>query len=231
MNLTVGPLPPAVYWRRRAIVAGSLLVFVLLVAYSCGGSGGSKAASPRQTPPATSSPDPTTSLLSPIIGGPPASGSAGPGGSGAPASSAPPGDPAAGAAATGSDFCTDSEMQLTPAAQRITGGTYAYELTLTIKNISTRSCKRDVGADPQELHIVLNGQTVWSSDSCQKAQSKPPDIRTFGPNIEAKFTVGWDGTTGPNCSGGQAIAAGSYQLVAKLDTKVSSPAAFTVAGK
>src|SRR5207248_6256170 len=25
MNLTVGPLPPAVYWRRRALVAGGLL--------------------------------------------------------------------------------------------------------------------------------------------------------------------------------------------------------------
>jgi len=37
MNLTVGPLAPAVYWRRRAFVAGALLVVVLLLVYSCGG--------------------------------------------------------------------------------------------------------------------------------------------------------------------------------------------------
>ena len=41
MNLTVGPHPPAVYWRRRALVAGGLLLLILLVVWSCGGSSGS----------------------------------------------------------------------------------------------------------------------------------------------------------------------------------------------
>ena len=48
MNLTVGPLPPAVYWRRRAVVVGVLLVLVLLVTYACGSSGGKgSAGAPR----------------------------------------------------------------------------------------------------------------------------------------------------------------------------------------
>jgi hypothetical protein len=225
MNLTVGPLPPAVYWRRRALVAGALLVLVLLVSYACGGSDGSTAAGqqPAGLSTATSSPDPSPSVLSPIIGAGPASGS--------PSSSASAGGgvPTGGAPAT-VDFCTDDEMQITPAIQKITGGTYPYEMTLTIKNISTRSCKRDVGTDPQELHVVQNGQTVWSSDYCQDAHGQR-DVRTFGPGIESRFTRGWDGSVGQACANPTPAAAGTYQLVAKLDTKVSAPVTFTIPGK
>src|SRR6266576_1376401 len=101
MNLTVGPLPPAVYWRRRALVAGGLLLLVLLVAYSCGGSSGSGSTgqhASRNTAPTGTAP-------------------------------APP--PATDAA---SEVCADAEIVLTPLVQRIVGGTFAYELTLKIKN-------------------------------------------------------------------------------------------------
>jgi hypothetical protein len=226
MNLTVGPLPPAVYWRRRALVAGALLVLVLLVSYACSGSDGSRAAGQQPVSLSTSSPsrDPSPAPLSPIIGG------GGPAGS---ASASPsPVVPASssGGAPVGADFCTDDEMQLIPAIQKITGGSYLYQMTLTIKNISTRSCKRDVGADPQELHVVQNGQTAWSSDSCQRVHGHP-DVRTFGPSIEARFDIPWDGTVGQACNNPAAAAAGTYQLVAKLDTKVSAPVTFTIPGK
>jgi hypothetical protein len=226
MNLTVGPLPPAVYWRRRALVAGALLVLVLLVLYACGGSDGSNAAGQQPTGSSTSSPspDPSPSVLSPIIGAGPASGSP------SSTSSAATGGAPGGGAPVAADFCTDDDMQLTPVIRKITGGTYQYEITLTIKNISNRSCKRDVGADPQELHIVLNNQTVWSSDNCQDAHGQP-DVRTFGPGIESRFTRGWDGTVGQACTNATAAAAGTYQLVAKLDTKVSAPVTFTIPGK
>jgi hypothetical protein len=225
MNLTVGPLPPAVYWRRRALVAGALLVLVLLVSYACGGSDGSNAAGQQPTGlSTTSAPDPSPSVLSPIIGAGPGSGS--PSGT----ASAPAGGGPAGGAPAAVDLCTDDDMQLTPVIRKITGGTYQYEITLTIKNISNRSCKRDVGADPQELHIVLNGQTIWSSDNCQDAHGQP-DVRTFGPGIESRFTRGWDGSVGQACTNPTAAAAGTYQLVAKLDTEVSAPVTFTIPGK
>ena len=38
MRLTVGPLPPAVYWRRRAVVLGAGLLFLIVLLYSCTGS-------------------------------------------------------------------------------------------------------------------------------------------------------------------------------------------------
>jgi hypothetical protein len=132
-----------------------------------------------------------------------------------------------------SDQCTDAEIQLTPSVQKISGGTYPYQLNLRIRNISTRTCKRDVGAGPQELHIVNSaGQTLWSSDNCQSGGGS--DVRTFGPNIEDTFSLGWDGYgNGPSCAPTTKLPDGNYQIVAKLDTKVSAPVPFTigVAGK
>src|SRR6266542_3459450 len=42
MRTTVGPLPPAVYWRRRAVVLGALLLVVILLFVSCSGGGDNK---------------------------------------------------------------------------------------------------------------------------------------------------------------------------------------------
>jgi hypothetical protein len=233
MNLTVGPLPPAVYWRRRALVAGGLLLLILLVVYSCGGSSGSGAPGRHASTatPATGSPRPTTSQPHPQTAASPSTD---------PSAATDPGDPAGqppvttatppAAADATTEMCADADILLTPSVQQITGGTYRYELTLKIKNTSTRACKRDVGSNPQELHVVQNGQTVWSSDSCQGASGQN-NVVTFGPGIEDTFKIGWDGTAGQKCSGGTPLPTGTYQIVAKLDTKASAPVTFTITGK
>jgi len=230
MNLTVGPHPPAVYWRRRALVAGGLLLLILLVVYSCGGSSGSGATN-RASGATSPSPTPTTtpSELHPVIGASPTAADPGddPSASASPAAQAPAGPAVAD---TAGEPCTDAEIQLTPSVQRITGGTYAYELNLKIRNASSRSCKRDVGSNPQELHVMQNGQTLWSSDSCQSGAGQN-NLVTFGPGIEDSFKIGWDGSAGQSCSGGRPLPPGTYQIVAKLDSKVSSPVTFTIAGK
>ena len=225
MNLTVGPLPPAVYWRRRALVLGAVLALVILLVSTCGGANGAGSSghptaatsSPRSLSPAAATP----SVQAPIVGAPG-------GASGAP-SSAPTNAATAPSATAGavSDICADAEILLTPSVQKITGGSYPYQLNLRIKNVSTRTCKRDVGSGPQEMHIVnSSGQTVWSSDNCQSATGSDP--RTFAPNIESAFQLGWDGNANaPGCRPTGALN-GTYQLVAKLDTKVSAPVAFTI---
>jgi hypothetical protein len=233
MNLTVGPLPPAVYWRRRAMVAGGLLLLVLLIAYSCGGSSGSGAPSQRTGAAAHTTPDPTLSEFRPQTSSP------APQDTGSPSTSSTSGaEPTATGSATGSttpaagsDLCTDAEIQLSPSVQRIIGGSSAYQLTLKIKNTSDRTCKRDIGSNPQEMHIVSNGQTVWSSDSCQGGPGQN-NVATFGPGIEDTFHVAWDGSGGSNCTNpDKLLPPGTYQIVAKLDTKVSDPVTFTIAGK
>ena len=223
MNLTVGPLPPAVYWRRRVLVLGAVLALVLLLVAMCGGSGHSNPAAVNPAATTTStrpSPTPTRSVQAPIVGAP-----------GGASSSASPPAAAPSSAAARSDTCSDAEIQLTPSIQKITGGTYPYQLQLDIKNISNRTCKRDDGANPQEMHIVNSaGQTVWSSDYCQSNPGS--NMASFDPNIVASFKLPWDGYAyGPNCAKGAKLGDGAYQLVAKLDTKVSAPVAFTIGGK
>ncbi len=231
MNLTVGPLPPAVYWRRRALVLGVVLVLVILLVSMCGGSAG-KDTHDRGAGGGigvSASPTPSQSSLAPIIGGPGSDT-----GSGASPTASVTGSAGqtggSGAAAGTADLCTDAEIQLTPSIQKIVGGTYPYLLTLKIRNISTRTCKRDVGAGPQEMHIVATAnQVVWSSDYCQSTGGS--SVRTFAPNVEASFQVPWDGHSyGPGCKVLGALAPGGYQVVAKLDSKVSASVGFTVAG-
>jgi hypothetical protein len=215
MNLTVGPLPPSVYWRRRLLVLAGVVLVVILFATMCSGSGKSDAASQRTA--ATTSPtpgSPSPSSQPQILGGGPAASSS--------ASAAATGSPAAppvNTTPTQSAECSDAEIKLTPTVQKNADGTWT--LTLKVRNISTRTCTRDVGADPQEIHVVQNGQTVWSSDACQRVHGQP-DVRTFPPNIEATFSIAWDGSTGTNCTNPTKIS-GSFQVVAKLASKVSDP--------
>src|SRR4051794_26635325 len=125
MNLTVGPLPAAVYWRRRAVVLGVLAVVVLLFVAMCGGTGESK--TPGATNPThTGSPTSSPSVLTPIIGGP----------ASAPATTppsvpvAPTTAPPAGPPPTP---CLDAEMSLTVIYQVRAADVV---LQMKIKNIS-----------------------------------------------------------------------------------------------
>ncbi|GAA5202213.1 hypothetical protein GCM10023322_83650 [Rugosimonospora acidiphila] len=256
MNLTVGPLPPAVYWRRRALVLGVVLLLVILLVSMCGGSSGaSKSRQGLASSSATSSPSPSSSVEPPILGGNGSGGSGsggdgsggdGSAGAGSGGAANPTANPTATGAATttgsgagsgqatagaGTDpsLCTDAEIQLTPVIQAIRGGNYPYQLTLKIKNVSTRTCKRDVGSGPQELHITdTAGHVLWSSDYCPNGGAAT-DVRSFGANIEDSFWLPWDGYGDrPGCGKGAKLAPGGYQVVAKLGSKTSSPVGFTV---
>ena len=59
----VGPLPPRVYWTRRAVLLVALLVLVIAVAVSCSGGSSSPHPTATQTHPPTS-PHPTSSSTS-----------------------------------------------------------------------------------------------------------------------------------------------------------------------
>jgi hypothetical protein len=234
MKLTVGPLPPAVYWRRRAIVLGALLLVVVFFVSMCsGGSGGSNSASgkPSDRPSVTGAPSGDPSVLMPVVG----VGGDG-GGQGNPSvtelASAPPAGGAPGGTATGAGGqqpgaspCADSDISLTASVTPLAEG---YYLSMRVKNTSARACTRDLGSGPQTLQVVnASGATIWTSDLCATAGRPPqPDMRTLGSGAEVVLPMSgkfyWDGTTG-KCSGGKALPAGAYQLIAKLDTKFSAP--------
>lgn len=233
MNLTVGPLPPAVYWRRRAIVIGVLLLVVILFASTCSGSGGSGSGrNASHGTPTGSSPSSQPSILTPVVGG---DGGGGDGGDAPTTTSAAPTSPDAVAPAGGGQPsaqgpCRDGDLSLTAMATPLAQGFY---LSMKVKNISSIACSRDLGGGPEALQVFNGAATmVWTSDWCNPAGRSPaPDMRTFGPGIETVLpprAFYWDGTLG-KCSGGTARPAGIYRLVARLDTKASQP--LTLTGK
>lgn len=222
MKLTVGPLPPAVYWRRRAVVLGVLLLVVILLMYSCSGSDSPSAAQNSAAQDVAAATDQPTAVgqKSPTLLNPAAGDVPSPGGTSQPPADAP--------VSTGP--CADEEMQLTvvPEVATVRRGT-PIKITFKIRNMSSRACSRDVGADAQEIYVVDGaGGKVWSSDFCGAERGE--DVRTFGPGIETEFFVTWTGNQARSratCST-TLVRVGSYRVVGRLAGKLSDPVALQV---
>jgi len=217
MRLTVGPLPAAVYWRRRAVVLVGLAMIVLVVSYACGGpTSGAGTTANQPSASGTATPTPSTTLLHPEVPNPSAT---------APSSATPSAFTLPVAAATGP--CTDAEMEVTAtaAAAEVQRG-QPLAVTIKIKNISNRTCDRDIGADMQELRLNDAATTIWSSDDC--GANHGHDERSFDAGTEAVFTLTWMGKRSRGGDGtvvceAPAPDAATYQLVARLDQKLSAP--------
>ena len=256
MRLTVGPLPPAVYWRRRAVVLGAGLLFLIVLLYSCTGTDrntGAPGTDPSPSGSAGAQPDPSGSVLTPQSGGPsPTAGDSGGGantggGTGDGGASSGGGNTGGGVnngggngngGATGQPVsddgtCTDSELLVTPVAVPPTAqrGTVV-TLRLKVKNVSNRTCSRDVGADLQELYIKAGAEKIWSSDTC--GTGKGSDPQSFTPNFERSYELGWNGRVDNRCANGLAngefAAIGAYQVFARVGTKISEPVKLTITG-
>ncbi|MCZ7419418.1 MULTISPECIES: hypothetical protein [unclassified Micromonospora] len=246
MRLTVGPLPPTVYWRRRAVVLGAVLLFLIVLFYSCNGpTGGNDATGDGKPDPgvATGTPDPTGSVLTPQTGSPP-SGDAGadpanPGGEGetADAGDEPENepslsnDPPAADPVVDEGNCADTELSVTAVASPAEAASGAsVDLSLKIRNRSDRTCSRDVGATAQELYIKAGAEVVWSSDTCGTAAGS--DVQSFTPGFERSYQVSWNGRGSSRCANGVAngpvVQAGRYEVFARVGTKLSQPAKLVI---
>ncbi|MFD0974481.1 hypothetical protein [Plantactinospora endophytica] len=224
---------------------GALVLFLIVVLYSCvntgdtGKSGKDRTANPGPSPTLTPHVDPSASGPSPS--GVPESG--GPGG-GEP-SDAPPADeeetsvePAGGgqvptAPPPVDNECTDREISVIPVPSQTSAQRgEPIELKLKIKNVSGRTCNRDVGADLQELYIKSGARKVWSSDVCSEVRSNDP--RPFPPSHENEYTIAWNGRESSKCANqlaaGPYPAAGTYQLFGRLGDKHSEPVRITITG-
>ncbi|EXG79397.1 hypothetical protein [Cryptosporangium arvum] len=235
MNWTVGPHPSSVYWRRRLLLLVPLLL-VLLVAASClitSGSSGDKAQIAGV---------PKSSAASPAGGASPTDpGESGVGSAGASpsqespdsATAAPeaPEQPAGGSTSAAA-ACPDSALTVTavPSDGAVRIGEFA-SMKLTVKNTSNAACRRDVGSNEQELKILSGPTKVWSSDDCSsRADASAAKVdRKIVPGETLNYFIKWGGTSSSkNCVTGAPVKPGKYQLVARLGTLESKPAAFTV---
>lgn len=232
MKLTpVGPLPTAVYWRRRLAVVGALAALLVITLYACGGSDEAKDGKPAADN------KPSTPAPLPIETGTPDGGAGDSTPTDAPDTSEPGGaepdgaepDPGqrlpAAPPASEVAMCADSALLLTaaPVKPSYPAGAHA-RFNLVIKNVSDQPCKRDLGADQQELKLMFGQQRFWSSDDCSPAHGSR--IVVLRASESFRFWVVWDGKSSvTGCKATRTAAKpGTYQLLGRLADKLS-PAA------
>lgn len=233
MQLTVGPLDPAVYWRRRAILGGAVvLVLVLLIVLLVGGSSGASkpngtsggaAPSPTVDQAPTASPSPSASPT----GSPSASASVSASASASAAASASPSASPRASAHSASDGCTTDQLTLAAST-----GKSVYHLganpvlAMTVRNTSPDSCTVDLGASQRELVITSGTAHTWSSKDCAPASGRA--VTVLHPKQRVAFTVTWSGKRSQvGCKGDRPVAsAGTYRLTAQLGTLTSTASVF-----
>ena len=226
----VGPLPAAVYWRRRLLVLGCA-VGVL------GGGGWVAAAVATGSPgdaapvaaPAGDTPRPTPGLeqVVPSLAAVQVPSDT-PAPSAAPTTEAPP--PSAPAGPTPGGPCSDDmigvEVRPEPASGPV-GSKPTFQLVVT--NVSAVACVRTVDAALQEVILIDgSGERVWGSNDCFPETTVGQ--QTLEPGQSVAFPVPWSGlSSAPGCAAGRTNPpAGTYLLRGRLDTEVSPDATFTL---
>jgi hypothetical protein len=234
-----GPLPPSVYWRRRALAGGVCVVAVVLLAWIVGGLVGAADDQPvagtsgsQRLGAAPSSPPPSTRPA----GAPPST-------SAAPTTSSAPttGGPAAANPTTARPTTRPAPIPVRPCPDAVIKvvaqpGVPAYRvgerplLRLTVVNVGEVPCTRDVSRKLRELVITsANGRKrLWSSNDCYG----PPEVdkRTLAPGRPLRFSLNWAGrTSAPGCPLTRTtVPAGTYRVVGKLGPLTGVPAPLTL---
>lgn len=237
MRLTVGPLPPAVYWRRRALVLGVVLLGLFLIAQACMASAPADRASGEET--ATSAPPSAgPGTATPVAPDDPDPDSD-PDPDGDPNSDADP-DPDTGddrpAGGTGSDAdeCEDDEILVVAetSATTVQAGN-PVTFTIQIGYDSDRPCTRDVGGDQRELYLVRGSGAdhVWSSQHCAKPEGS--EVVELDEDWQPRaHHIGFDGRGTAECDGqvaaGPELESGEYRLYARLGSALSEPVTVTL---
>jgi hypothetical protein len=226
----VGPLPAAVYWRRRLLLLGLVLAVLggggwVAVAVLGGRAGADPvvAAATREAdstvaPPSLEQVVPSlASVQVPTVGPSPEPAAEAP---------APPVDAAPAGPVPGGP-CSDDmiSVEVRPPAAAVAVGSKP-TLDLVVTNISAVPCVRTLDKGLQEIALLdSSGGPVWGSNDCFPEASS--DTRTLAPGEAAVFPVVWGGlTSSPGCTAPRVTPApGDYVLRGRLDTKTSGDAA------
>lgn len=250
MKWTVGPLAPAVYWRRRAAVGILVLVLLLVIAVlaSSSGSDGSDGASkkttgsavdqPRSSSSPSSSPSPDNQDVqadcsidhpcNPRKGpSPTADGQSGQTKNLADGENSVPvsgedGAPMNTAANADLSTCSDADLVLAiVVAHQSYPVDSRFKIQLTITNNSDHACQRDVGPGQQEIYVKAGDQRIWSSDDCSQDQSQYN--QAFAPKERRTYWISWTTLrSAPGCPKDQVNAGpGDYAVVGRLATHLS----------
>lgn len=198
----IGPEAPGVYWRRRVVVLVVLLAILILLWWLIWGRGSGSDATPTPGPTDTPTASPTAEPTS--------------------ASPSPTPEPEP----TKPMDCTEADVLVEAFAEEAiypVGSTPT--LTLSVTNIGTTACKRDVGPGVNELQITQGEVTIWSSDDCNPNEEK--DVVTLDRGEAFETQLIWDGyLSAAGCPPDQPMAqAGEYTVVGRNGAILSAPTA------
>ena len=247
-----GPLPPEIYWRRRALAIGGAIVVLLLVVWLINSLRGG---SDSETDPAAAS----SSLTTPVSISPTASGSStssgssgGSGGGGGAAAAG--GEASSGASGSSGASSSGTSSSAAPSGQPVAAGqcpdqslaikvaadkpTYLAgeepSFTTVVTNIGTTPCERDLGSSLQQVLVyTIDGAVrLWSNIDCFPQSAA--DVRTLAPGEQAQFTVKWSAkTSAPDCltqpePQRDPVGPGAYTVVGQLGQLRSAPEPFNL---
>lgn len=197
-----GPLPPRVYWTRRAIVLGLAFVMVFSLAKLLGGGSDGKSgdtatqASGTQTS-GSQTPGPQSSSTGTAGAKPkPASGTAG--AKPKPTLAQPDGP------------CDPADIKVSPQIEREPNdGDVRIELALTGK---AAACTWTASSTSIAVKITSGDDSVWSSQECPALTSTDVVVRSAVPTL---VPFSWNGRRSDDCDASDAWAlAGWYHVVA-----------------
>ncbi|MGY1855086.1 MucR family transcriptional regulator [Modestobacter sp. SYSU DS0290] len=222
----VGPLPAAVYWRRRLLVLGCAVGVLgggswVAVAATTGKDAEVRAEASVDGEPAV---PPLLDQVTPSLAAVEVPSAAPTPDEPADEPSPEPTGPAPG------DRCSDEmiavEVRPQPATTPV-GSKPTFDLV--VSNVSEVPCVRTLDKQLQEI-VLLDGagNRLWGSNDCFPETTS--DDRTLQPGESVSFPVLWGGlTSSPDCATERTPPPpGNYVLRGRLDTRTSPDAAFTL---
>jgi hypothetical protein len=202
-TLTRGPLPPAVYWRRRLVVLSVGLVLVLGLGRLLGG--GSDGSDPEKAAPAAAdaSPSqtitvtPSADLTAAATPGSDQTESAGAGaGEGGEGQGQGKGKAKPGASASSEPVlappvgrCEGSDVAVTPEVSKAVAGRDVM-VVLNLRTVATPACTWRVSRANVDLSITSGRDGIWSTRQCGKAL--PGEDVVVRNNVTTAVPVTWN---------------------------------------
>ena len=190
----VGPEQPQVYWRRRVMLAVVALITLVIIVRSLTGGGDTAAAVATSTPAASqpaATPAPSLEVASPT-----------------PETIQPTADPTV--PPVGEGECSDADTSIRVLVDRETTAVgEGVHIKMIVKNISDKTCKRDVGSGANEVTVISGPALIWSTDHCNASTEK--DLQEFAPGQEWSVNVVWIGKqTAKGCKVRNMAEPGAY---------------------
>ena len=190
----VGPEEPQVYWRRRLMFGLAALVTLIVLVRSFTGSGDLAPVAASVAPTAeaaVATPIPSVLAASPT-----------------PDILQPTAQPIVPVVAEGE--CSDADTSVRVEVDRKTTAVgEGVHIKMVVKNISTKTCKRDVGSGANEVTVISGPALIWSTDHCNPNTDK--DLVELAPGQEWSVKVVWIGKqTAKGCKVRNLAKPGAY---------------------